>query len=84
MEVITRDRNKSLNPFFWDVIIQKSPGTTSYDPTMPRLYRWDSIRVLIKTACKTYVDDLRSVAAIQSFYKEAANQVDTTMGYLGL
>ena len=42
IEVITGNRKNSLNNFFWDVVIHNPPGTTSYDITMPRLYRWDS------------------------------------------
>ena len=33
-------------------------------------------------ACKTYVDDLRSISATQSLTKEATHQVYTTMGYI--
>ena len=41
MEVITGDMKRLSNPFFWDVVVQNSPGTIYYDPTMPTLYRWD-------------------------------------------
>ena len=84
MEAITGYRKSSSNPFFWDVVIRNSPGTTSHYPTMPRLHRWDSIREEISATCKTYVDDLRSIVATQSLAKEATHQVDTTMVYLVL
>ena len=58
MELITVYRKNSLNPFFWCVVIQNSPGTISYDPTMPSIYRWDSVQKVIIAACKTYVDNL--------------------------
>ena len=84
MEVITGDRKRSSNPFFWDVFIQNSPGTTSYDPNIPSIYIWDSIRGVIRAACKTYVDDLRSITATQSLANEATHQIYTNMGYLVL
>ena len=84
MEVINGDSKMSSNTFFWNVVIQNSPGTTSYDTTMPRLYIWDSIRGVISAACNTYVDDLRSIASTQSLAKESTHQVDITMGYLCL
>ena len=34
----------------WDVVIQNSPGTTYYDPTMTRLLKWDSIQGAIRAA----------------------------------
>ena len=43
MEVITGDRKRSSNPFFWEVVIQNSPGITFNDPNMPSLYRRESI-----------------------------------------
>ena len=51
---------------------------------MPRLYIRDSIQGVISAACKTYVDELISIAATQSLAKEATHQVETTMGYLDL
>ena len=84
MELITGDRKNSLNPLFWYIIIQNSPGTNSYDPTTPRIYRLDSIRGVMNTACKTYFDNLQSIVATQSLAKEATHQVYTPMVYLGL
>ena len=64
-EAINGDRNNSLNPFFWDVVIQNSPSTTYYDPTIPRLYRWDLVQEVIRAACKTYVEDLIYIESTQ-------------------
>ena len=65
MELITGDKKRSSNNFFWDVAIHNSPGTTYYDPTMPRLYIWDSVRGKLSAVYKTYVDDLKTIAATQ-------------------
>ena len=65
MELITGYRKRPSNTYFWEVIIQYSPRTTSYDPNMPSLYIWDSIRGLIIMACKTFVDEFRSIEATQ-------------------
>ena len=40
--------------------------------------------MVISASCKTYVDDLRSIAETQSFSKEANHQVETTMWNIGL
>ena len=65
MEVITGDRKKLLNIFLWDVVIHNSPGKTSYDTTMPRIYIWYSVLEVMIMACKTYVDDLQYIAVTQ-------------------
>ena len=84
MEVITADKKRSSNIFFWDFVIQNSHGTTSYDHTIPVIYIWDSIQGVISAARKMYVDDLISIAANQSLAKEATHQVETTTRYIGL
>ena len=66
MEVIMGDRKDETNPFYWDSVVQKCPGINKYYPFMPRLCWWDSKRQVITAACKTFVDDLRSVAATQN------------------
>ena len=81
VEVIAVDRKRSSNHFFWDVVIHNSPGVASYDTTMPRLYRWGSIGGVISAAYKTYVDNLRSISAIQSLAKKATHHVGNTMGH---
>ena len=35
-------------------------------------------------ACKTYVDDLRSIASTQSLVKESTKKMETAIGYIGL
>ena len=51
---------------------------------MRRLYQWDSKRQVIIAACKTFVDDLRSVAATKKLSRDVTHCVETVMGYLGL
>ena len=65
MEVITGGRKRLSNTFFWDLVIKNRHGNTSYDANISRLYRWDSIQGVINATYKTYVDDLRSIAATQ-------------------
>ena len=50
VEVIMVDKKDEANPFYWDSVVQNCPGTNEYDPSMPRLYWWDSKRQVITAA----------------------------------
>ena len=84
MEVIMGGRKDETNPFYWDSVVQNCPGTDKYDPSMPRLYRWDSKHQVIKAAFKTFVDDPRSVLVTQKLSRYATHLVEIVMGYLVL
>ena len=49
MEVIIGDMKYEANNFYWDLMVQKFPGTNEYDPSIPRLYWWDSKHQVITT-----------------------------------
>ena len=48
------------------------------------MYCWDSKLQVITAACKTFVDDSRSVAATQKLARDATYRVEIVMGYLVL
>ena len=77
-------RKDEKDSFYWNSVLPNCPGTNKYDPSMPRLYRWDSKCQVITAACKTFVDDLRSVVATQKLSRDATRRIETVMGYLGL
>ena len=84
VEVIIGDRKDESNPFNWDSVVQNCPGTNYYDPSTPRLYRWDSKLQVITAACKDFLYDSRSVAATQTLSRDVIHRIKTVMGYLGL
>jgi hypothetical protein len=50
----------SNNPFFWDTVILNLPGSADYDPTRPRVIKWDSVHKRIAADLVAYIDDLRA------------------------
>jgi hypothetical protein len=41
-EEFCRGNNKDItNPLRWDVIVLNLPGSKNYDPSKPRVYKWD-------------------------------------------
>ena len=57
MEHIMGNRKDVENPFYWGSVIFNYPGTPLYNPTLPRVYKWNEIKKAIAGDQKTYVDD---------------------------
>jgi len=76
-------RARRLNPFHWIEVILNCLGSPDYDPTIPRLYKWNSASNAIACDCKTFVDDLRSICPTRSLCRAATHQEETMMGISG-
>jgi hypothetical protein len=84
MEMIKGDRTDPDNPFHWSEVHLNCPGAENYDPTMPRVYKWNKALKCIAADCVTFVDDLRTIGATWSLVQRVTHRVETMMGYLGL
>ena len=84
MEFIKGDRRDPMNPFHWTEVRLNLPGDPKYDPSLPRVYRWNPVALAIACECVTFVDDLRSIGPTIELIYRATHQVETRMGYLGL
>ena len=84
MEIIKGDRRNKDNPFYWSEVKLNCPGSPDYDPSMPRVYKWNDILGCIAADCVTFVDDLRTIGFTRSLVQRATHRVETIMGYLGL
>ena len=77
------DPNSSESPCHWSEMILIFPGSVSYDPSIPRVYKWNQELVCITGDFKTFVDDLRSIDTTWEICCEITHWVETMMGYLG-
>lgn len=59
-EVIRGDRLDVANPFRWHRIVFNMPGTESYNPMKPWMYRFDEVDQVMAVFVTSYVDDLRT------------------------
>jgi hypothetical protein len=72
------------NPLRWDVIVLNLPGSPEYDPTKPRLYKWDAINHRIAGDLSTFVDDLRISGQTIEHAWYIARVVSSRLQYLGI
>jgi hypothetical protein len=59
-DIIKGDHLDETNPFRWDQVKLNLPGTSSYNPCKPWIYKWDSISKKLAAFVISYVDDLRT------------------------
>ena len=43
VEFVIGDKDCPDNPFRWDRIVLNLPGDPDYDPSMPRVYKWNEL-----------------------------------------
>ena len=84
MEVIKGDRLSPTNPFHWTHAVLNLPGMESFDPSMPRVYKFNPLTASIACDCKTFVDDSRTIGPSRQLLRDATHRIETMMAYLGL
>ena len=84
MEILKGDRRDPSNPFHWSEVKLNLPGSSCYDPAMPRVFKWNELHKCIATDCKTFMDDLRSIGATRELCSAGTHQIEVYMSYLGL
>ena len=78
------DRKEADNPFRWDEVRLNLPGSASYNPSLPRVCKWNSLEGAIACDCNFFCDDFRIIGPNEKQTKLATHRLETTMSYLGV
>ena len=84
MEVVKGNRMDQSNPFAWTEVKLNLPGTESYNPVLPRVFKFNAFEQEIASDVKTFMDDSRGVGATRELCQEATHRIETLMSYLGV
>ena len=84
LETVKGNRLDSLNVFHWTRAIENYPGTRSYDPSMPRVYKYNPITDTIAADTKGFVDDYRGVGPSKLLCEDVLHQLGSTMQAMGI
>ena len=68
----------------WDKVILNLPGDSSFDPTKPRVMKWDDFLMRIAADILSFVDDLRASGFTAEEAWQVARQVASRLQYLGI
>ena len=76
-------RNLS-NPFGFDGVTLNLPGMDSYDPTRPKLMKWNPKKNRMSGGVVTFVDDVRMTGSSCEHSHEVHRQFTSRMQYLSI
>ena len=84
-EEFARGNPRNLtNPFGYDQILLNLPSMESYDPTKPKLMKWNSALNAMAGDVVTFVDDVRMTGSSKENCHEVHHRFASRMQYLGL
>ena len=83
-EIVLGDHRCLDNPFRWDQVVLNLPGSESYEPKLPWVYKFDSLEQRLASFFVTYIDDIRTGGASESLAWAASRRVASVVQYLGL
>lgn len=72
------------NALRWDFIVLNLPGSQNYDPSKPRVYKWDATMGCISGDVVIFVDDVRASAKTVELTWKISRQVCSRCQYLGV
>ena len=81
--VIRGDRKDLDNPLRWDKVVMNLPGSEDYDPSMPWVYKWDSVNGRLASDFACYIDDIRGLGGTERVCRAATRRVASYVNYLG-
>ena len=84
MEVVKGEPKAMNNPFRWDKVVLNCPGMKDYDPSMPRLYKWNEVLNQIAADIRWFMDDFRICGGNEEVVLQATRRLESIMAYLGL
>ena len=83
-EIIMGDHTDPSNPFFWSKIMVNYPGTETYKPHLPRVYKYNRILDTIANDIKGFVDDFRGVGSSLVECQRVLHTFASNLQYLGI
>ena len=78
------DRRATTNPLRWDSVRLNLPGDPLYDPSLPRVMKWNDETSSIAGDILAFVDDLRASGSSPEQAWQIARQVASRLQYLGI
>jgi len=83
-KVVLGDRKDPTNVFHWTKVILNLPGSAGYDPTQPRVWRYNPVTQGLVATVLSYVDDLRALGLSEAECWQVMHKVATVLTALGI
>jgi hypothetical protein len=83
-EIVRGDRLDASNPLRWDRIILNLPGDPKFNPSLPRVFKWNDVIKNFAGDLQAFVDDLRASGFSEEHAWQVARRVAAILQYLGI
>jgi hypothetical protein len=83
-EFVRGDPAEADGPLRWDDVILNLPGDPNYDPSRPRVMKWDFHEDRLAGDFVAFVDDLRASGASEEHAWAVAMRISKRLQYLGM
>ena len=77
MEIVIGDVKEISNPFRWDSVNMNLPGSEDYNPSLPRVVKWNERENAIACDCKFFCDDFRIIGPTRELTKLATHRLES-------
>jgi hypothetical protein len=84
LESVLGDHTNPENVFHWSEIILNLPGQSSYDPTRPRVWKYNATTGKMAASLLSYVDDLRALGCTEHQCWTVLHHVASKLSALGI
>ena len=82
-EFIRGNHLSPLNPMRWDIVKLNLPGSVTFNPSKPRVMKWNSELQIIAGDIIAFVDDLRATGCTMEHAWQVARTTASRLQYLG-
>jgi hypothetical protein len=72
------------NPLHYSEVILNLPGMKEYDPTMPHVYKWNSVAKRVAGEIVTFIDDMRACGFSKENTWQILRRLTSILQYLGI
>jgi hypothetical protein len=83
-DIIRGEQFETTNIFRWDRFVLNLPSMKSYDPSLPKGYKWNDVDQCIAGNFEHYVDNIRSSHATEEGCVLASRKIASTCNFLGI
>ena len=83
-EFVRGDDSNPQNPFFFDQVVVNAVGTPSFNPSLPWVFKYNSIKQLLAGDLRVYIKNLRAIGYSLEQAWLLARQIASRLQYLGI
>jgi hypothetical protein len=83
-ELARGNRKDPKNPLHYTEVVMNLPGTKTYDPTKPNIYKWNEGARRVAGEIVTFIDNMRAFGFSKENAWQIMRKITSILQYLGI